>query len=181
MVACLWFPGRIANNSGVLADVALSDMRYRGGEREAVVNVQVHPAEATAQAAWLHVLSWQGDVRHAQLTKLVRLDDGRYVTDSHVPIDGEWKTMLRLQAGDDILALPIYMPADEAIPAEAIHPVDRERSRLVPDKIVLQREATNRAPWVHRIGSAAMLLLAAIWLAAFARVLFRERQDVGLG
>ena len=45
---------------------------------------------------------------------------GRVPLDEPIPTTGEWKTMIRLHAGNALTALPVYLPADPAIPVEGV-------------------------------------------------------------
>jgi hypothetical protein len=69
--------------------------------------------------------------------------------------------MFRLHDGRSLRAMPIYMPADSAIPAPEVPAAASFGRTFVPDKRVLQREA---------VGSSALQLPAYLLLAAIAAV-----------
>ena len=57
-----------------------------------------------------------------------------------MPVHGAWKSELRLHTGNDIVGLPVFFPADPAIPAPAIAAHDQFTRTFVLDKHLLQRE-----------------------------------------
>ena len=161
-VAVLAYPLFTASGAPVGAQVALEEMRP-APNREVDATVRLDRATAADGAEWMSALSWQGG--GSRLEHLRETAPGTYRTIRPVPVNGEWKTMLRLHDGRSLRALPIYAPEDAAIPAAGI-PAEPEFTRsFVPDKQILQREA---------VGSSALQLpaygllaaIAAAWLAA---------------
>ena len=73
---------------------------------------------AARDVNWLTATSWQGG--GLVVDRLREVSPGVYRTTEPMPLDGEWKTMIRLHAGDALTALPVYLPADPAIPVEGI-------------------------------------------------------------
>jgi hypothetical protein len=55
-------------------------------------------------------------------------------------VHDDWKTLLRVHDGRQLYAVPIYLPADDAIPAEAIAADDGVTRSAIPEIDVLQRE-----------------------------------------
>src|SRR3546814_4079580 len=83
-----------------------------------------------------------------------------------MPGDGLWKTILRLHRGAEMMAAPIYLPADPGIGEPAIPAVDR----TVPfssEKEFLLRGTTDGngglAPVVH----LSLAAVCALWAASF--------------
>ena len=85
--------------------------------------------------------SWQGG--GLVVDRLHRVAEGVYQTTKAIPVYGKWKTMLRLENGRGVRAVPIYLPADPAIPAKAVPARDSFTRPFVRDKKVLQREAVG--------------------------------------
>lgn len=120
------------------------------GEGFADVAVRLDPADAAEDADWFEVMSWQGDGH--QNAVLDRVGPGRYVARAPVPVDGEWKSILRLARGSDLGAIPIRMPADPEIDALAV-PVAAERTAAFEaDAAVLLREAHSGPAWPGLVG-----------------------------
>ena len=78
---------------------------------------------------------------------------------------GTSKTLVRLHVGTDMAGAPIYLPADEAIPAPAVR-AESGRVDFVREKAILQREATGGSPGLERVAYAVLALIGAAWLGA---------------
>jgi hypothetical protein len=134
----------------------------------AYVDVQVDPS-VVAGATWFHVLSWQGGglVR----SDLREVGPGSYRTDEPIPVSGSWKSLVRLhQPLHTLVAVPIYLPADAAIPAPAYAPQDGPR-HFVSEHSILQREQKQDVPlWLWSFGylSVAVVFVVLFWVVAAA-------------
>lgn len=125
-------------------------------------------ADAAANgAAWFVALAWQGagdgGPQGFEHTVLRRGDDGRWHTESPVPIGGDFKSMLRLHSGTGMQAVPIFLPADAALDAPEVPAVDGRRS-FQREKAILQREAITDRVALERAAYVALALLAALWM-----------------
>jgi hypothetical protein len=67
-----------------------------------------------------------------------------YKTTKPIPLYGDWKTMIRLHKGNAILGLPIYAPADPAIPVAGVAAPRSFVRSFRSDHELLQREARTR-------------------------------------
>ncbi|MDA0181120.1 hypothetical protein OJ997_12510 [Solirubrobacter phytolaccae] len=116
---------------------------------------------------WLTSTSWQGG--GLVVDRLERVGPDEYRTTEPIPMDGEWKTMIRLHYGRTLSALPIYLPADPAIPVEGI-PARAETTRdFGPEQQLLQRERkTDVAGWLWAVAYGVVLAIALAFLAALA-------------
>ena len=101
-------------DSGVRGTVALTP----AGEGMANAEVRVDPRAGADDAHWLAAIAWQGG--GLVVDRLERTAPGVYRTTEPLPVTGEWKTMIRLHTGNALSALPIYLPADPAIPVKGI-------------------------------------------------------------
>ncbi|HEX2074353.1 MAG TPA: hypothetical protein VHF92_11245 [Geodermatophilus sp.] len=161
--------GAVAN--GLLATVpddvratfAIEDVQ--SDPRTARISVQLDPADAVEDPAWVQITAWQGD--GLVVTDLERTGEGRYESTEPVPLHGTWKTLLRVHDGRQLYAVPIYLPADRAIPAEEVPAVDGMTRAAVPEIDILQRERTD-APGL--LWTAANLVVLACTLALVAAV-----------
>lgn len=156
---------------GVTGTVVLRDVE-RGPDRTVEAVVRVSPAEATDDARWITMTAWQGGgfvVDH-----LRREGPGLYRTTQPIPVSGDWKTMLRLHQGDSLLAMPVHMPEDRAIPAPAVTAPASFTRPFVEDKLVLQREAKTDVPgWLWTAAGLVVLALSLVLLALLAWGLLR--------
>jgi hypothetical protein len=147
---------------GLSAQVALTEVGGGDG-REANVALNVRPADAAADAEWFDVTAWQGG--GLVVAPLHEVGPGRYRTTEPVPIDGNWKAMVRLHDGNSLMALPIYLPADAAIPAAEVPARPSFTRPFVDETKILQREQTGGSPGVV---AAAYSVVVAITLALLA-------------
>jgi hypothetical protein len=139
----------------------------RAGDGEGDVAVRLEPADAAEDAAWLSVTSWQGG--GLVVDRLERGSDGAWRTTRPVPIDGDWKTVVRLHEGRAVIGAPVWLPADPAIPVEAVPVRSSVERQFVPDRKLLQRELKGDIPgWLWAGASAVVLALALGFLGTLA-------------
>jgi hypothetical protein len=122
---------------------------------------------AARDVNWLTATSWQGG--GLVVDRLREVSPGVYRTTEPLPLDGEWKTMIRLHAGDALTALPVYLPADPAIPVEGIPAAPRIERAFGDEVALLQRERrSDVAGWLWAAAYGAVLALALGFLALLA-------------
>jgi hypothetical protein len=109
--------------------------------RTANIEVEITPADALDDPSWVQITAWQG--QGLVVTPLERTGEGTYRTTEPVPLHSDWKTLLRLHDGRVLTAVPIYLPADDAIPADAIEANDGMNRAVIPEIDILQRELKN--------------------------------------
>jgi hypothetical protein len=134
----------------------------------ALVTVRLADPGPVRDAVWFHTLAWQGGGR--VLAPMERVDAGLYRTTRPVPVDGTWKTLVRLHVpDDDLVALPVYLPADPAIPADETPAASGVTRAFEPEQHILQREAKRGLPgWMWALGYGAVFGVAALALAVVA-------------
>ena len=134
----------------------------RGADRAATATIAFSPRNAADDAAWVNETAWQGGGLISE--PLVRLREGVYRTPEPLPLNGEWKSVIRVQRGDELADVPIYMPADPAIPAKGVPAPHHTFTRsLEPTKQVLQRETKQGTPgWLWTLADA---LVMSLWIA----------------
>ncbi len=141
-------------------------------EREVSAQVRVEPASAAEEARWLNITSWQGS--GLVVNVLQRTGEGTYRTTEPIPVHGDWKATLRLQSGRSVLGVPIYFPADPAIPARGIAATPRIERPFIDDKQLLQREVKDDVPsWLTTLAPLVVLAIALSLLTALALGLAR--------
>jgi hypothetical protein len=133
--------------------------------RTADITVQLDPVDALDDPAWVQITSWQG--QGLVVDALERTGEGRYRTTRPIPVDDDWKALLRIHDGRMLSAVPIYLPADEAIPADGIAADDGMTRGAIPEIEVLQRElkASGGGLWLM-----ANLVVLACTLALVAAI-----------
>jgi hypothetical protein len=133
-------------------------------KREVKATVKIDPAEAAANPAWLTATAWQGG--GLAVNRLDQVGPGTYRTTEPIPVNGDWKALIRLQRGDEVIGVPIYLPRDVAIPAPKVPAPDRFTRAFTADHSILQREQNQDVPgWLDL---AAHLVVLAIALSLLA-------------
>jgi hypothetical protein len=113
-------------------------------ERTVQATVHLDPATIGNDAYWLQAIAWQGG--GLVVNQLERVSPGVYETTEPIPVNGTWKTLIRLQRDNYVAGLPVYLPEDSAIPAAAVHaPASFERP-FTDETQILQRELKSGVP-----------------------------------
>jgi hypothetical protein len=141
-------------------------VRLRPVGSSATVDVELFPPDAARRATAFGVVSWQGGGRVQ--AGLREVGPGRYVSFRPVPVTGSWKSMVGLQRDDEVMAAPVYLPADPAIGAPAVPASPERRVRFVRNTEVLLREAHDGPPWAAWAAYGGLAAVAALWLALLA-------------
>ena len=144
-------------------------------EGDAVVDVEVQPPDAARSADLFEVWSAQGGGRIT--ASLGEVSPGRYRAERTVPVGGDWKTLVALYRDREVMATPIYLPADPDIGAGEVPAQTLRQADFTSMSKVLLREAHD-GPAVTAIAAYATLaILLAVWLYLMARsrTLFRPR------
>jgi hypothetical protein len=163
------------------------------GEPEVIAKVTLEPANLIdANPTYVAILAWQGgdkDTRGIVSDRLKRTGPNTWESTKPVPVYGNWKTLLRLQDGRMLAAVPIFLPADQALGAKEL-PASAQFTRdVVPEISILQRERNLDVPaWTWGVANLVVLLCSLAIIAALcwttARVARgvteaeREAQDV---
>ena len=131
-------------------------------EREVQATVRLDPPDAAEDAEWFNATAWQGG--GSVVDSLRKTGPGVYETTKPIPVHDNWKSTLRLHKDRQVAGLPIFMPADEAIPVEEI-PADPQFTReFVLDKDNLQREQKKDVSGALVTGAYLFVLLVAVGL-----------------
>jgi hypothetical protein len=151
---------------GVSASVQLRDVPGPQAGRYVDATVRLAPRTAADHAEWLTSTSWQGG--DLVVDRLKRVGPGVYRTTEPIPVHGSWKTMIRMQHGASLTAIPVYLPDDPAIPVKGV-PASRSFTReFVADHKLLQREQKAASPALWAIAYAVVLSIALGFLALLA-------------
>ena len=123
--------------------------------RTANITVQLDPADFVDDPAWVQVTSWQGD--GLVVTPLEKTGEGAYRTTEPVPLHGTWKTLLRIHDGRVLTAMPIYLPADEALGEDEVPAEDGMTRQAIPEIEILQRELTDSGGGLWTVANLVVL------------------------
>ena len=144
------------------ATIKLTDLPSPAGQRLVSADVQINPSDLVSDHPdWLTILSWQGKMqndRGLQIDRLKKVGPGHYVSTQPIPVWGEWKTLLRVQDGRTLTAVPIWAPADAAIPVPEIPAQAISTRPFVLEVSILQRERDPGVPaWLFNAGGVVVL------------------------
>ncbi len=134
--------------AGATATVRLSPA---SGARQpltaANATVTFHPASVVSDPDYVQQLSWQGHTK--SVVEILRREaPGVYRTIKPLPLAGSWKSLIRIQQGRVRADVPVYLPADPAIPAAAVPAARVETRALIADTTLMQRERKRDVPGV---------------------------------
>jgi hypothetical protein len=148
------------------AHVALKDIQS-GGERTVAATIRLDPPGSVKDPEFMNVTAWQGGKTRV-LDPLEKAGPGVYRTTKPIPVYGSWKATLRMQQGDALISMPIFLPEDQAIPAKEVPAEGTFTRAFLKDKKVLQREQKQSVPGFLTL--AAYLTVLAIALALIALI-----------
>ena len=174
---CLAWPLPMSGPQGLQATVTLAPTpAASSGPRAVRPIVTLNHPQAAHQANWFDVTTWQGE-RHGQggllIAPLHRIGPDTFTTSRAIPVDGTWKALIRLHRDRTLAVVPIYLPADPAIPAGEFAPQLRYTAPFVADKKILQREATGGHVNLQRGAYLLLLLIGAGWISTLVWGLLR--------
>lgn len=152
---------------GVSADVVLRPL----GPGEVEATLTLHPPDAAEEADWFDVTAWQGG--SLVVDPLREIAPGRYRTTEPIPVDGNWKSMVRLHEGRSLTALPIFLPRDPGIPVGEVPAPPRFTRAFGDEHQLLQREQKGGSPLVVTLAYATVATITLGLLALIAWALHR--------
>lgn len=161
VVFSLAYPLPISADVQGTATVTLEDP----GAARSAATVELDPPDLAQDALWFNVTSWQGGGSH--LADLEKVGEGTYRAEPF-PITGSWKSLIRLHRGSSIVAVPLYLPADPAIPAQEVPAEPTFTRDFVLDKKILLREAKDTPPWMSWVGYSILGLIVVVWISILA-------------
>lgn len=139
-------------------DVTATIAFDRVGDGRAVVEATVSPPDAADDARWFQVTAWQGG--GLVLADMEEVEPGVWRSAEPAPIEAPWKTLLRLHRGAEMMAIPLFLPADAEIEGErgeAVAAVDRV-APFERESLYLLREQTGGGSALFGWGIPALVL-----------------------
>lgn len=155
------------------AQITLDELPSPQGERLVSADIRVTPADLIGDdPEWVSMLSWQGGLDNERgliVDHLERVGPGHYRTTRPIPVWGTWKTLIRIQDGRTMAAVPVFLPADPGIGAVEL-PAEESMTRDITAEItVLQRERNLDVPsWLFTAASLVVLACSLILIAALS-------------
>jgi hypothetical protein len=148
----------------VTAELTVEPDERDEGSSRVFVHVELDPADAADDARWFQAMSWQGG--GLVIAEMERVGPGEYRSDRPLPVTGRWKTMLRLHRGGEMMAVPIYLPADEEIDEPELPAVDRTVAFAAEGDFLL-RETVDGDAWFSYLVYALLAGIGVAWAVAF--------------
>ena len=142
-----------------------ADVRVERVGNDANLTVTLDPPDAAKDARWFQASSWQGG--GLVLSEFKQTAPGTYVTERPVPVFDGWKTLIRLHRGGELMAVPVFLPADPEIDEPEIPAVNRVAPFERESKYLL-RETHPGTEWFAYLIYGLLLLAMASWALAFA-------------
>ncbi|MEA2826153.1 MAG: hypothetical protein QOG43_592 [Actinomycetota bacterium] len=168
LVAVLAYP--LPRNVGSVDAVVRTEVV--AGDR-AFVEVDLDPPGAASGATAFAVTSWQGGGRVTAFFD--ELGPGRYRSEKPVPVTGTWKTVVSLQRGSEVMAAPVYLPADPSIGAAAVPLVPERQGPFVRNTTLLLREQHPGPTWPAVAVWIGFVAAMSVWVALMAVTAVRVR------
>ena len=171
VVAALAYPIPMTDVPGALAQVTLTDVTT-GDEREVEATVRLSPPDLAENAEFINVTAWQGALWRPGVNSfaspLAKVEPGVYRSTEPIPVHGEWKALIRVHKDRAMIAAPIFLPEDKAIPAEGV-PAEAtfEREFVLGQKLLL-REAKEAPGWLTIVAYLLTLAVLAVWVGGVA-------------
>jgi hypothetical protein len=142
--------------------------------RTVQATVRLDPGDGADGALWFTQTSWQGG--GLVVSKLREIAPGVWRTTEPMPVSGDWKSLLRLHHGNVIDGLPVYLPADPAIPAAAVPASASFERTFALDRHILQRESKSGVSgWLTLVAYLTVLAIALAMAGALGWGLTRLR------
>jgi len=141
------------------------------------ISVRLDPANSLDDPSWVTITSWQGG--GLVVDKLTQTGPGAYKTTRPIPLYGDWKTLLRIHDGRTLTAVPIYLPADPAIPAPAIKADDGMTRQAIPEIKILQRERKDGGMVLWTIANLVVLACTLMLISAMSWGVARYSRRAG--
>ena len=163
VMGCFAFGLADRTPQGASAQVTLADVKT-GPEREVMATVRLDPPDVADGASWVREIAWQGGGLIG--APLEKVSEGVYRTTEPLPAHGDWKSAIRIQNGHTLLGMPIYAPADPAIPKPGVAAPAQFTRPLENDRKLLQRERKDDVPgWLWLGAQLSVLAVALVFLS----------------
>jgi hypothetical protein len=127
---------------------------------EVTAKITVEPADLVDDhPTWVQITAWQGGGAGVVTDRLRRTGDNTWESTRPVPVGGNWKTLLRVQDGRTLAAVPIFMPADAPLDVKEVPAAASFTRKFVPEIDILQRERNSDSPaWMLGVANMVVLL-----------------------
>jgi hypothetical protein len=135
-------------------------------EQDMSVVVTVSPPGAVDDADIFRIFTWQGG--GAIVSPLHSAGDGRYVIDGSIPTGASWKSIVFLEKGEVVAAVPVSFPSDPAYGLATIPPpVNTPRTAVFePASSYLTRESHGGSSLPAVLAYSTLGVIGVTWSIA---------------
>jgi hypothetical protein len=135
-------------------------------EQDMNVSVTVSPSTALDGADVARIFTWQGG--GLMVSPLHAVGPGRYVIDGPIPTGASWKSIVFVEKGDVVAAVPVSFPADPTYGLAAIPaPVSSPRTaQLQPASAYLTRETHGGSALPAVLAYTTLAIIFFTWCVA---------------
>jgi hypothetical protein len=135
-------------------------------EQDMTVAISVSPPDALDGADVARIFTWQGG--SLKVSPLRSAGPGRYVIDGAIPSGASWKSIVFVEKGDVVAAVPLSFPADPTYGLPAIPaPVSAPRTaRLLPASAYLTRESHGGSALPAVLAYSTLAIIFVTWCVA---------------
>ena len=162
--------GLYATVPDATASVELTDVDADPATRTVEARVTFDPADLPSDdPTWVQITAWQGGGDGVVVDRLRETSPGVWETTRPIPVHGTWKTLIRVSDDRILAAVPIWLPADEAIGAEELAASASFTRAFVPESSILQREKNADHPtWLWNAACTVVAICSLLLLWALA-------------
>lgn len=135
-------------------------------EQDMRVSVVASPPQAVAGADVFRVFTWQGG--RLIISPLRDAGGGHYTIDAPIPTGGSWKSIVFIEKGDAVAAVPLSFPADPTYGLAAI-PLPGSTPRTAtfePSTAYLTRESHSGSSLPAVLAYSTLSVIAVTWCCA---------------
>jgi hypothetical protein len=151
-------------------------------EQDMTVSLTISPATALDGGDVARIFTWQGG--SLIISPLRSAGDGRYVIDGPIPTGGSWKSIVFVEYGDAVAAVPVSFPADPTYGLAAIPaPVSSARTeQFQPASAYLTRETHGGSALPAVLAYTTLAVIFVTWCVAVIGVgeAMRRRRTASL-
>lgn len=153
-----------------------ADVRLRTPDAaQSIVEVDLQPANAADSATAFGIVAWQGGGRVAASWE--KVGEGRYVSSKALPITGRWKTVVGLQRGDQVMAVPVYFPKDPEIFDNGFPAVPERHEVFARNTKYLLREQKAGGAFAANAAYAGVSVVVVLFLGMYALCAIKVTPD----
>ncbi len=136
----------------------------------AKIDVTLNPPDAAENYTIFGVGSNQGGAPVVSSRLIAEGEPGHFVSENRHPLSGDWKTSVALMRGNEVMAAPVYLPADPKFGAPAIPALDErvEKFAVITDITLRETLAFDGPVWPSIVAYTEIVFVLVAWILIFA-------------